>query len=455
MQRLLFRNAFIVNSNRIFTGDLLAENGKITALGRGLPDRDAHVIDANGKYLLPGGVDPHTHFDLDVGFTRASDNFYTGTIAAAFGGTTTVIDHMAFGPPGCRLTHQAEVYHNLAARSVVDYGFHGVFQHVDDDVLLDMARLKADGITSLKLYLTYRPNMLSDPDALSVLVRAKELGLVICAHCENDAIVSHLRAELKQAEKTQARFHPVSRPPEAEAEAVYRFLSLAKAAGEPQVYVVHLSSKAGLMALAALREAGQRNIFAETCPQYLYLDDSRYDDDAEGLKYIMCPPLRKQQDLDALWAGLASTDIDVIGTDHCPFFFQTQKQRGAADFTLCPTGAPGVELRMSLLFSECLQGRMPLPRMVRLCCTSPAVIFGLGDRKGDIVPGLDADLVLFDPTASWVVTQSRLHENVDYTPYEGMQLTGRPVMTVSQGEIIVENGIFTGSPGRGRYLKRH
>ncbi len=456
MSALLFRNAVVATAGRVFTGDVLTgADGRIAAVGEGLDAGDATVVDASGKYLLPGGVDPHTHFDLDVGIARASDDFYTGSVAAACGGTTTIIDHVGFGPPGCGLFHQIEEYHRLARPSVVDYGFHGVLQHVDDGVLADMERLRdREGVTSLKLYLTY-DFKLNDADAFRVLRRARELGITVCAHCENDGVVSLLRREMAEAGRTAARHHPLSRPPLTEAEAVGRFLALAAMAGDAKAYIVHLSTRRGLDAIREARVNGQANVMAETCPQYLFLDDSLYDDPKEGLKYIMSPPLRKPADQAALWEGLRREDIDTVGTDHCPFFFKTQKQAGADNFTLCPNGAPGVELRMPLLFSEgFMKGRLSLPHIVRMCCLRPAEIFGVAPQKGDIRPGADADLVLFDPTIEWTVDIDRLHENVDYTPYQGMRLTGAPAATYSRGELVVENGIFKGEAGRGKYLRR-
>ncbi|MDL2325052.1 dihydropyrimidinase [Ruminococcaceae bacterium OttesenSCG-928-A16] len=456
MKKLLIQNATVATSTGVFNGDVLVEGETIAAVGQNLPAKGATVINATGEVLLPGGVDAHTHFDLDVGFTRASDDFYTGSVAAAHGGTTTIIDHMAFGPAGCRLTHQVGVYHQLAKDCVIDYALHGVIQHVDEQVLEDMALLRdEEGITSHKVYLTYA-DMLNDAEVLAVLQRAKQLGVTVCAHCENDAIVNSLRAQFVASGKTAAKYHPLSRPAEAEAEAIFRFLSLAKAAGEAKVYVVHLSTALGLQAIALQRAAGQQNIFAETCPQYLLLNDALYDDPAEGLKYLMSPPLRKTADEAMLWAGLQTGEIDTIGTDHCPFLLHPQKQRGKDDFTQAPNGAPGVELRMPLLFSEGYKkGRLTLPEVVRTCCTRPAEIFGIAPQKGDIQVGADADLVLFNPDEEWTVTHADLHENVDYTPYEGMQLCGKPVLTIARGQVIVKNGKFTGAAGRGKYLHRH
>lgn len=455
---LWIRGARIATSQRDFIGDVLVEGERIAKVAEGgLSPQEvgsAQVIEADGLVLLPGGVDVHTHFDLDVGFTRACDDFYTGTVAAACGGTTTVVDHMAFGPKGCALGHQVGVYHGLAKDAVIDYGFHGVLQHVDGQVLADMETLlHTEGIASYKAYLTY-DYRLQDEELFQALQRAGELGLVLCAHCENHGLIQALQGECAKAGRLSPPNHPLSRPAEAEAEAVFRFLMLARAAGNPHAYVVHLSSALGLAALREARRLGGENLWAETCTQYLFLDDSRYTNDRAGLRPIMCPPLRKQEDQEALWEGLARGDIHTIGTDHCPFTDE-QKARGAEDFRLCPSGGPGVELRMPLLFSQgYVAGRLSLPQLVQRCCSEPARIFGLAPQKGDIAVGADGDLVLFDPAAQWVVQKPLLHEHVDYTLYEGMKLTGRPVMTLSRGRVVAREGQFCGERGFGRYLRR-
>lgn len=459
---LLIKNAHIVTGGEVVSGDLLAENGIVRHIGAdipvgpALPDSagPARVIDAQGKYLLPGGVDVHTHFALDTGTARSVDDFHSGSVAAACGGVTTIVDHLGFGPKGCRLEHQIDVYHELARDAVVDYGFHGVIQHVDDAVIADMAALAARGISSCKLYLTYGYK-LGDPEVLRVLERARELGMIVCVHCENDAVIRFRTRRLLAEGKKAPRHHAESRPDYCEAEAVWRMLMLARAAGDAPVYVVHLSSELGLETIRLARSRGQKNIYAETCPQYLVLDASRYDNDREGLKYIMSPPLRGQADMEALWRGLEKGDVDTIATDHCAFSFDPQKLAGLGDFTRCPNGAPGVENRMAVLFSEgFMKGRLSLPEVVRLCCTRPAQIFGLYPRKGDLLPGSDADFTLFDPEKKTVVTAAALHDNAGYTPYEGMELTGAPVLTVSRGMVIMENGEFTGSAGRGKYCAR-
>lgn len=450
----LIKGARVVVGPDVLLKDVLVDGGIIVRVDTDIPGAGSEVIDAAGKYLLPGGVDAHTHFDLDLGKFRAVDDFHSGSVAAACGGTTTVVDHVAFGPPGCRLGHQIDVYRKLARDAVVDYSFHGVVQHVDDQVLADMETLAREGITSHKVYLTYG-GKLDDPDILRVFKRARELGVVICVHCENDALIGFLTKELLDAGKREPCNHPKSRPAGCEAEGVYRMLAFAAATGDAPLYIVHLSTALGLAAADAARSRGQRNVFVETCPQYLFLDESLYDDPQEGLKYIMSPPLRTKADNDLLWEGIREGRVDVIGTDHCPFNFAVEKQAGREGFNCCPGGIPGVEARLSLLFSEgFMKGRITLPEMVRLCSTRPAKIFGLYPQKGIIQPGGDADLVLFDPEAEWTLTHGLLHERVDYTPYEGMRLRGKPVLTMSRGEVIVRDGQFTGEAGRGRFIAR-
>ncbi len=458
MKNLLITNAKVATSQSVFEGAVLVKSERIEQVfATPYPDTGAlqveQKIDAEGKYLLPGGVDAHTHFDLDTGSFRACDDFHTGSIAAACGGTTTVIDHMAFGPPGCALTHQPKVYHDLAKPCVIDYGFHGTIQHVDAQILSDMAVLQGDGICSFKIYLTYAYK-LCDADILSVFERAKQLGAVVCVHCENDATISHLSQKFVSQGKTQPRYHAQSRTPQAEAEGIFRILMLADIVGDVPLYIVHLSTELGLQAVDFARRNGIKNVIVESCPQYFLLDDTLYEEDIEGLKYILSPPLRKKADMDALWQALANGQIDTIGTDHCPFTTE-QKTAGAHNFTLCPNGISGVELRLALMFSHgFMAGRITLPQLVQTLCTNPARIFGIAPQKGDITEGADADLVLFDPDVRRAVTHGELHENVDYTPYEGIQLCGRPTLTISRGEIIVRDGVFLGNKGRGRYLHR-
>ena len=454
--KALIRGGTIVTDEASFTGDVLIRDGAILKVAERIDAPDAAVVDAAGKLVLPGAVDIHTHMDLDVGIARVIDDFFTGTVAAACGGTTTIVDHMAFGPVGCSPWHQVKAYHRLAdGVAAVDYGFHGVLQHVDDSVLDDMAQIAAqEGITSFKAYMTY-DGRLDDLALMRVLERAAQEGILIAVHCENHGIVTCLRERFVREGKTQARWHPVSRPAVAEAEAVNRLLCLARAAGDAPVYVVHLSTRMGLEAIRRARANGQRHFGAETCPQYLLLDEALYGDPREGLKAIMAPPLRRQADRDALWDALSGDELDTVATDHCPFTFARQKQQGAADFTRCPSGAPGVEERLVLLYSEGVaKGRLTLPQLVKYACANPARVAGLYPRKGAIVEGADADLVIFDPQRKWTLTTAALHGNADYTCYEGMKVVGRVERVLLRGKTIVRDGAFVGARGDGQYLRR-
>ena len=450
-----------MTENGLFRREVVVENGRILDLPEHIDlhdgsAADAQVIDAAGRYILPGAVDIHTHMDLDVGTARVIDDFYDGTTAAACGGTTTIVDHMAFGPKGCSPWHQVQEYHRLAdGNAVVDYGFHGVLSHVSDEVLEDMSQIaREEGITSFKVYMTY-DGRLDDLDLMRVLQRAAKERILIASHCENHGIVTYFREQFVREGKTQAKWHPVSRPAEAEAEAVSRLLYLAQAAGEAPVYIVHLSSRKGLMEVRKARSSGRRWFGVETCPQYLLLDQALYDDPREGLKAIMAPPLRTREDREALWEALAGEELDVIATDHCPFTFAKQKQQGAADFTRCPSGAPGVEERLILLYSEGVgKGRITLPQLVKYACTNPARAAGLYPRKGTLEKGSDADLVILDPEKEWTLTTDRMHGAADYTCYEGMKIRGCVERVLLRGRTVALNGSFTGERGGGQYLCR-
>lgn len=454
--RTLIKNGIIVNDSSTFQGDLLLEDGVIKAIGAQLEAADAECIDADGKYVLPGAVDVHTHMDLQAGAHRAVDDFYTGTIAAACGGTTSIVDHMAFGPKGCSLWHQVEEYHRLADdKAVIDYGFHGVLQHVNEQVLQEMKEIsEKEGITSFKAYLTYDCK-LSDSELFQVFQKAKEYGLVIPIHCENDGVVNYLRGWYKQQGLTTPLYHPKSRPSGCEAEAVSRVIHLAALAGNAPVYVVHLSSAAGLAEVRKARMQHQKGLGVETCTQYLTCTEKAYEDPQQGLKFIMSPPLRAQEDCDALWSGLQDGSIDVIATDHCPFNFGIEKQFGAQDFTTCPNGAPGVEERLPVLYSEGVaKGRLSICDLVRLLCSNPSRMYGLYPRKGVLQPGADADIVILDPKGHHIITHDSLHSAVDYTCYEDMELQGSIDLVLSHGRVIVKDNQFLGHKGDGQYLKR-
>ena len=451
----LFRGGEVFAPSGPRRADLLIRGEKIAEIGNDLSCEGARVIDTAGMLLLPGGIDVHTHLDLDAGIARASDDWYTGTAAAAYGGTTTVVDHPAFGPKGCSVFHQIDIYHDLASgKAVIDYGFHGVIQHIGGTVIDDIEGLIERGIVSSKVYLTY-DSMLADGEVIKVLERMKAVGGLTAFHCENHGIVTHYRHAFSKAGKTAPRHHAESRPHTAEAEAVSRVIRLAETVGDVPVYVVHLSTASGLEEIRRGRERGVP-VFAETCPQYLLLDESRYDEpDLGGLKYVMSPPLRTPSDSEALWKGLADGTIQTVGTDHCPFMFDVKKKLGAKSFLSCPNGAPGIETRMALLYSEGVAaGRITASRYVEITSTLPARIMGLHPLKGVIAPGSDGDIVVFDPEKKVIISRDMLHENVDYTPYEGRKVTGWPAMTMLRGKIIVEDGVLHADPGSGRFLSR-
>ena len=457
----LIKNGMIATDADVFEGDILIDGEKIIEIGTGLSAEGAEVIDASGKYVLPGAVDVHTHMDLDVGIARAIDDFYDGTLAAACGGTTTIVDHMAFGPKDCSLWHQVNEYHRLAdGNAVVDYGFHGVMQHpITEDRLRELAELKdQEGISSVKVYMTY-DYMLLDDEIFNVLRAAKEAGVVITVHCENHGVIQQLRKELVEAGKVEAKYHPLSRPARCEAEAVNRMIHLAAMAGDAPLYIVHLSSAEGLHEVIRARAEHRPNLGVETCTQYLILTDKEYEDPKEGLKAIMSPPLRKDNDREELWQALADGDIiDTVATDHCPFHFKAgkaEKQYGKDDFTKCPNGAPGVQERLMLLFSEgFMKGRISLPQVVKYSSSNPCRMFGMYPQKGSLEPGTDADIVIIDPAEKTKIDAGFIKGASDYSCYEGMELEGRIEKVMLRGEEIVNAGEFLGKRGDGRYLKR-
>ena len=449
---MVIKNGRVVTEDRVIEADILIKDGKIAQIGSGLSGSEA--IDAQGKTVLPGGIDVHTHMNLDVGIAVAQDDFETGTIAAACGGTTTIVDHLGFGPAGCSLDHQINRYHEYAdGKAVIDYSFHGVIQHVDADVLSKMETLMHEGITSHKIYMTYGFKM-TDEDIYAVLKRAKELGLMIAVHPENDALVNTRRRELAEAGFTAPKYHAISRPEPCEAEAIFRAAQISAVAGDAPLYIVHLSNHLGMQAINMSKKNGLKNLFVETCPQYLLLDDSYYERE-DGLKYVLSPPLRSKANNALLWDDIADGSIDTVATDHCPFDYTLKVKLGKDDFTKCPNGMPGVELRFPLMFSEgVMKGRISVNAFAKLCATNPAKLFGLYPKKGVIKEGSDADIVIMDTDAGYTVSHDGLHENVDYTPYEGMQLKCSIDCVLSRGDVIVKNNRYIGAPARGQFLKR-
>lgn len=450
---LIIKNGLINDGLNSYKADILIEEGIIKQIGSGLPEKNYEKIDAEDKLILPGGVDVHTHMDLDLGSFRAADDFYTGTAAAAFGGTTAIVDHIAFGPEGCGLNYQIDRYHELAdGRSVVDYSFHGVFQHVDEDILNEMKVMIKKGITSFKIYMTY-DNMLNDDDILRVLIKAKEVGAVIAVHAENNGSIQYLRKMYGDMGKTEPIYHALSRPDSAEAEAINRMIYLSEIAGCPHLYFVHVSTKKGLDEIISARKRGVKNIYCETCIQYLVLTEECYKkENNEGLKYIIAPPLRKKEDVEALWKGIEDGHVDVIATDHCPFFME-DKLKGENDFRYAPGGAPGVEERMELTLTEGAKRGISINVLIQKLSKMPSEIFGLYPKKGTIQIGQDADLIIVKKK-NRTIMQGNRHSAADYTTYEGFVASYVVDTVIQRGNILVDKGELTAQKGSGNFLER-
>lgn len=451
--KTLIVNGTIVTPEETLQADILFENGYVAAVGRGLSTDGAAVVDALGRLVFPGGVDAHTHITLDADAASESDVFYSGTVPALMGGTTTIIDHMAFAP-GRSLRAQWDVYRTLADnQAVADYGFHGVVQALDRQTLADLAHLPSQGCSSVKAYMTYSC-MLNEVELLQLLLKTRELGLLLAIHAEDHTEIERLRSRFINEGKGAPLWHAKSRPSSCEADAVTRLLRLAAKAGDAPVYIVHLSTASGLEAIRRARASGQKNIFAETCIQYLTLTEEKYADPIQGLRYIMAPPLRSAEDIEALWGGIADGSIQTVATDHCSYTI-AQKMRGLQDFTRCPGGIPGLEERLPVLFSEGVgKGRISFNRFVELFATAPAKLFGLWPRKGAFVPGSDADAVIFNPKAESILHSSDLHGPGDYSAYEGLPLTGRIESVFLRGVRVGHRGTCTAERGCGRYLHR-
>src|SRR5881409_2754983 len=453
--RTLIKNGTVVTASDTTKTDVLIDGEKIAAIGSGLATSADQVIDAENRYVMPGAIDVHTHMELPFGGTFASDDFATGTAAAAWGGTTTIVD-FAVQTFGQTLRQGLDQWHQKAdGKAHIDYGFHMIVREVSDSILDEMSALVRDGVSSFKLFMAY-PGvfMLDDATIFRAMSRAAECGGLICMHAENggaiDVIVRRALAEGKRAPK----YHALTRPTTAEAEATSRAIALAEMAGAP-VYIVHLSCNE---ALEKVREARDRGLpaYAETCPQYLYLSIENFDVPGfEGAKYVFTPPLREKWHQEKLWNGLKRDHLQVVSTDHCPFCFKEQKELGRDDFTKIPNGGPGIEHRMSLVYSGGVgQGRFSVNRFVELVSTTPPKLFGLYPRKGTIAVGSDADLVIFDPKRKHTISAKTHHMRVDYSMFEGIEVTGMADVVLSKGKIVVEGDKFLGRAGQGEFLKR-
>jgi dihydropyrimidinase len=456
MPRTIIRNGTIVTAVDEYRGDVLIEGEKIALVGSSLADVHADaVVDASGKYVLPGGIDVHTHLDMPFGGTTSADDFESGTVAAAFGGTTSIVD-FAIQYKGQTLHHAWETWMKKAeGKAVIDYGFHMIMTDLNDGTEQEMDALVRQGVTSFKLFMAYRGVfMLDDGSIFKALLRTGKNGGTICMHAENGDVIDVLVQRALAEGKTAPKYHALTRPARAEAEATHRAIALAEIADVP-IYIVHLSAAEALEMVTEARDRGLP-AYAETCPQYLFLSCDNYEEpDFEGAKYVMSPPLRERAKQAQLWRGLAFNDLQCISTDHCPFCMKEQKELGRGDFSKIPNGAPGIETRMSLVYDGGVRaGRISLNRFVELTSTSPAKIFGLFPRKGTIAPGSDADIVVFDPNRTVTLAARTLHMKVDYNPYEGRQVTGAADTVISRGRMVIDRGKLCASPGTGSFLKR-
>jgi dihydropyrimidinase len=458
--KTLLRGGTVVTATDLYRGDVLIEDEKISAViapGGLIPEGgQIPVIDASGKYVIPGGIDVHTHLDMPFGGTTSADDFESGTVAAAHGGTTSVVD-FAIQYRGQTLRHALDTWKKKAeGKAAIDYGFHMIVTELSDSVEREMDALVREGVTSFKLFMAY-PGvfMLDDGSIFRALLRTRENGGTICMHAENGGVIDVLVKKALAEGKTAPKYHALTRPARAEGEATHRAIALAEMAGVP-IYIVHLSASEALEMVTQARDRGLP-AYAETCPQYLFLSDDNYEESGfDGAKYVMSPPLRPKETQDRLWRGLASNDLQAVSTDHCPFCMKEQKELGRDDFSKIPNGAPGIETRMSLVFDGGVRtGKIGLNRFVELTSTSPAKIFGLFPRKGTVAPGSDADLVVFDPNRKVTLSAKTLHMKVDYNPYEGREVTGAADTVLSRGKVIVEAGKFVGRAGAGSFLKRN
>jgi dihydropyrimidinase len=459
MNRTVIRGGLVITAADEMHADVLVEDGRVAALAAHessaaqawTADR---VVDATGKYVIPGGVDAHTHMEMPFGGTAACDTFETGSRAAAWGGTTTIVD-FAVQKVGESLRGGLDEWHAKAdAQCAIDYAFHMILSDVNDETLKEMDVLVEEGVTSFKLFMAYPGVFYSDDGKiLRAMQRGAANGGLIMMHAENGIAIDVLVEQALAAGKTDPRYHGEVRHALLEAEATHRAIRLAQVAGSP-LYVVHVSAQQAVEQLAAARDQGL-NVFGETCPQYLFLStDNLAESDFEGSKYVCSTPLRPKEHQEFLWRGLRTNDLQVVSTDHCPFCFVGQKELGRGDFSRIPNGLPGVENRMDLLHQAVVDGHISRRRWIEIACAAPARMFGLYPRKGTIAPGADADIVIYDPNATQVMSAETHHMNVDYSAYEGKTVTGRVETVLSRGELVIDGRSYVGRAGHGQYTPR-
>lgn len=457
--RTLIRGGLVITAAEETHADVLIEDGRIAALaahGSGAAEAWTadRVFDASHKYVIPGGVDAHTHMDFPFGGTFSSDDFETGTRAAAWGGTTTIVD-FAVQSRGHALRAGLDAWYAKAdGKCAIDYGFHMILSDVNEKSLREMDLLIEEGVSSFKLFTAYPGVFFSDDgQILRAMQKAASNGGLIMTHAENGLAIDVLVEQALARGETDPRYHGEVRKALLEAEATHRVIKLAQVAGAP-VYVVHVSAQEAVAELAKARDEGLP-VFGETCPQYLFLStDNLAEPDFQGAKYVCSTPLRPREHQAALWRGLRTNDLQVVSTDHCPFCFVGQKELGRGDFSKIPNGLPGVENRMDLLHQAVVDGHIGRRRWIEIACASPARMFGLYGKKGTIAPGADADVVIYDPAAEQVMSADTHHMNVDYSAYEGKHVTGQVETVLSRGEVVIDQRKFTGRAGHGSYVPR-
>jgi len=456
--KTLVKNGNIITAGENYFADILIEDGIISAIARTIPETQADtIIDAGGLYVLPGGVDVHTHLEMPFNGTVTIDDWQSGTQAAAWGGTTTIVDFAQQQFGGSLPQALQTWWHKAEGKAVIDYSFHMVIREMNDQVLTDMDQMVRDeGVTSFKLFMAYPGELMLDDAAIfKAMRRTAKNGGLLCIHAENGSVIDIIIKEALAEGKTGPKYHSLTRPTLAESEATHRAIALSEIAGVP-IYFVHLSCTEALEVVQEARDKGLPT-HAETCPHYLFLSIEEYDrPEFEGAKYVMTPPLREKHHQDALWKGLRGNDLQVISTDHCPFCFREQKEMGLNNFSKIPQGAPGIENRLSLVYDGGVRaGRISLNRFVELVSANPARMMGLYPKKGTIAIGSDGDIVIFDPNAKMTINASTQHSKIDYSLFEGREVFGVPITVLLRGLPVIQNRQFVGKPGTGQFIKRH